>query len=334
MATDTPQTFIGIDLGGTKILAAVVDRQGHILARKKKKTVVRGQKSSPQRVLERMLATVHQVVAEAGLSLDDIAAVGASAPGPVDVGSGRVLQAANLEGWKQGFDLGAELVNALGRPVFVDNDVNLGTLGEATYGAGQGKDDVIGVFIGTGIGGGIILDGVLRHGRRYAAGEIGHVMMAPYGDRCGCGVRGHIEALASRGAISRTLTKAVSDGKAPKLAKILRERQDDRITSGVIRRALEAGDKPTRKAIARAQHDLGVFIASLVNILDPQCVVLGGGLVESLGEPFLQPIRKTAYDYFFYKRDVEKVQIVPAALGDDAVVVGATVLAQKGLAAP
>jgi glucokinase len=325
-----PSPVVGIDLGGTKILAAVVDGQGQVISRHKLKTVpAPGQKSTPDVIVPRLVTAVEKAVAKAGLSLNDIVAIGTSAPGTVDITNGRVHRTANL--WDQSFDLGPVLAERLGRPVFVDNDVNLGTLGEAVYGAARGKADVIGVFIGTGIGGGIILNGELRHGARNAAAEIGHVAMRRKGPRCGCGIRGHIEALASRGAISRRLEKAVRKGKAPVLAEILAQRNDPRITSGVIRRALEAGDKKTVRVIAEAQEHLGVFLASLVNILDPECIVMGGGLVESLGEPFLAPIRKIAYAHFFQSEDAERVEIVAAALGDDAGVLGAAVWAQRRL---
>lgn len=327
----TPATpFVGIDLGGTKILAAVVDSQGQIISRQKMKTVPQaGQQGIPEIVVPRMVEAVKKAVAKAGLTLADITAIGTSAPGTVDVSLGRVHRAANLQGWDHGYDLGPALEKRLGRPVFVDNDVNLGTLGEAVYGAGQGMKDVIGVFIGTGIGGGIILNGDLRHGFRYAAAEIGHVTVRAGGPRCGCGIRGHIEALASRGAISRRLDKAVRNGKAPILAEILAQRDDPRITSSVIRRALHAGDRKTAKVIAEVQEHLGVFLASLVNILDPECIVMGGGLVASLGEPFLEPIREIAYAHFFQHYDAERVQIVAAALDDDAVVLGAAEWAQR-----
>ncbi|HEY53734.1 MAG TPA: ROK family protein [Caldilineae bacterium] len=313
---------IGIDVGGTKILAAVVDEHGRILGRSKRKTIPRkARESGPDLVVERMAKTVQEAIQKANISPSEIAAVGASAPGPVDITIGRVFGAVNIPGWGRAYDLGPALSRLLDMPVVVDNDVNLGTLGEATFGAARGIDDVLGVFVGTGIGGGVILDGKVRRGFRWGAGEIGHMLMSCEGKHA------DVEALASRGAISRRLRQAVEAGESPLLADILRRRGDDRITSGVIRQALEAGDLTTRQIVASAQDVLGLHIASMVNLLDPQCIVLGGGLVESLGEAFIGPVRETAYANFFLQQDAHQVQIVQAALGDDAVVLGAAVLA-------
>ena len=315
---------VGIDLGGTKMLAAVVDEHGRILARSKRKTIPqKAQNPLPGLVTERMAKTVSDAIAEAGISEREVGAVGASAPGPVDINSGRVFGAVNIPGWENSYDLGPELSQLLGLPVVVDNDVTLGTLGEATYGAAKGITDVIGVFVGTGIGGGVILDGKLRHGFRWGAGEIGHMSMMCQG------IRADVESFASRGAISRRLRKAVQRGEAPRLADILKQRNDNRITSGVIRQALAVGDPTTLQAVSDAQEVLGLLIASVVNLLDPEAIVMGGGLVESLGESFLEPIREAAYANFFLQHDARRVQIVPAALGDDSVVLGAAVLARS-----
>ncbi len=315
---------VGIDLGGTKILAAVVDANGQILARSKRETVPqKTQNPTPGLVAERMATTVRAALKEAGISKRDVRAVGASAPGPVDINKGRVFGAVNIPGWNQAYDLGPELSQILGLPVVVDNDVTLGTLGEATHGAAKGIADVIGIFVGTGIGGGIILDGKLRHGFRWGAGEIGHMYMTCRGKSA------DVEAFASRGAITRRLTKAVESGEAPLIDDILKQRGNNRITSGVIRKALAVGDPTALQAIADAQEVLGLLIASVVNLLDPEAIVMGGGLVESLGQSFLEPIQEVAYANFFLKQDARQVQIVPAALGDDSVVLGAAVLARS-----
>jgi len=315
---------VGIDLGGTKILAAVVDEQGHILGRSKRKTTSgKVKKPRPGHVAERMAKTIREAMDNAEISSSEVAAVGASAPGPVDINKGWVFGAVNIPGWNKPYDLGPQLAKLSGLPVIVDNDVTLGTLGEATYGAAKGIADVIGIFVGTGIGGGIILDGKLRHGFRWGAGEIGHMYMSYKGQNA------DVEAFASRGAISRRLRKAVQRGKAPLLADILKKRDDNRITSGVIRQALAVGDPTALRAVAEAQEVLGLLIGSVVNLLDPEAIVMGGGLVESLGESFLEPVRESAYANFFLQHDARRVQIVPAALGDDSVVLGAAVLARS-----
>ena len=168
------QYVVGVDLGGTKMLAAVVDERGQILARSKRKTIPQKVKNpAPGLVTERMASSVRNAIAAAGISKHKVMAVGASAPGPVDIDKGRGFGAVNIPGWEKPYDLGPKLSKLLAIPVVVDNDVTLGTLGEATYGAAQGIADVIGIFVGTGIGGGVILDGKLRHGYRWGAGEIG-----------------------------------------------------------------------------------------------------------------------------------------------------------------
>ncbi len=316
--------YIGIDIGGTKILAAVATPEGEIVARSKQKTFPTGAstESDPMALARRIAQTAQAAMAKAGLAKGDIKAAGIGAPGPTDIRTGRVFNAVNLPGWRNGFDLGPVLRDLLGLPVFVDNDVNVGLLGEATYGAARGIDDVVGLFVGTGLGGALVLGGKLRRGFRWGAGEVGHAYLYWPGKK-----PLDIEKIASRGAISQELAKAVRKGKSPTLSRLLAQRKDGRITSGVIRKALAAGDPATRKAVARSQEALAVLIASITNFLDPQAFVMGGGLVESLGEPFLEPIRDQARDLFFVRQRVEEVQIVAAGLGDDAGVLGGVALA-------
>lgn len=324
----TSSTFVaGVDLGGTKILAAIVDAAGNIHGRSKMASVPKeAAHPDPHLIADRIAAAVQQAAGAAGLDLADLAAVGASAPGPVNVHSGEVLGAVNLPNWDKPFPLGPELSTRLnGLPVVVDNDVNLGVWGEAMYGAGRGLRDVVGIFIGTGIGGGVILGGQLRRGVRWSAGEIGHMSM-----HCQ-GMQADIEAFASRGAISRQMYRALKKGKTPIIAALLRERaqagKDAHIASGVIKKALAAGDPATVRAVAQSQQIVALLIASIVNLLDPECIILGGGLVESLGDQYVAPVRGQAYANFFLQQDVERVQIVTAALGDDAVVLGAAAMA-------
>ncbi len=326
MAKQRGDFVVGVDLGGTKILAAVVDNKGNIIGRSKRKSLPASVANpDPPLVADRIAVTVQEAVAAAKVTMTRIKAVGASAPGPVNVGTGWVHKAANLPGWEHGFDLGPELSKRLQVPVVVDNDVNLGTLGESVYGAGQGYADLIGVFVGTGIGGGLILGGRLRRGFRWSAGEVGHMTVMMGGPRCGCGELGHLEALASRGAISRRLSAAIAAGEPTALV----VKEGATIASGDIRKALDAGDPLVDRVLVEATETLGVFIASLVNLLDPECVVLGGGLVESLGERYVAAVAEHAYAHFFLKDDMDKVKILPAALGDNATVLGASVLARN-----
>lgn len=329
-ATRKIKPVIGVDLGGTKILAAVVDADGKVLGQSKRKTLSgKAEVANPPLIADRIALTVQEALAAAGLERDQIKAVGASAPGPVNVDTGWVARAANLPGWEAGYGLGPELSKRLKLPVVVDNDVNLGTLGEAVYGAGRGIADVIGIFVGTGIGGGIILEGKLRRGFRWSAGEIGHMFVDIGGPVCGCGMAGHVEAIASRGAISRRLAAAIAAGRETTLAPAGEATgKEISLTSGDIRRALDAGDALTGEVMREAQEVLGLLIASVVNLLDPQAVILGGGLVESLGEGFVEPVRSYAYRHFFLADPEHRVQIMQASLGDLATVMGAAELAR------
>jgi len=315
---------IGMDLGGTKILAAVVDGDGHIVAEAKNTT--RADKG-PDMVIKRLARTAREAVKNAGLPWDDIAAVGVGAPGPIDPEAGMVYTPPNLPGWEQ-VALGPLLSESLGLPVYVQNDVNPGTLGEYTFGAGRGARDMVGVFVGTGIGGGLILDGKLRAGARSAAGEIGHMILMAGGPVCGCGQRGCAEALASRTAIERDIEIGLSAGRESLIPKLTKQGKRP-LTSSVLTAALRKGDPLVTEVMERAQWYLGLLTASIVNILDPEVVVLGGGVVESLGHEFVEPIATTARQHFILKSGASDVRIVPSALGDHAGVLGAAVHARK-----
>jgi glucokinase len=315
---------VGLDLGGTKILAAVVNDRGEVVAEAKART--RGEKG-PDGVIERMVEAAGQAVRKARLDWKGIAAVAAGAPGPVDPDAGIVFHAPNLEGWTD-VPLAEKLAAALEVPAFVENDVNLGTLGEHVLGAGQGTRDMVGVFPGTGIGGGLILDGKLRSGFRCAAGEVGHMVLLADGPVCGCGRRGCAEALASRTAIERDIQLGLAAGRES----VLREEvigKGGPLTSGVLAGALQQGDPLVTEVLGRAQWYLGLLAAAIVNLLDPEMVVFGGGLVEALGDDFLVPVRVTARQYFIQQAGADRVQIVPAKLGDHAVVLGAAMLARQ-----
>jgi glucokinase len=282
-------------------------------------------------VIDRIAQTVTDALSAAGLSLDQIAAVGVGAPSPIDSDGGVVIHAPNLAGWRD-LPLGRLLGDVLGKPVLVENDVNAGTLGEFTLGAGRGSQDMMGVFLGTGIGGGIILGGRLRAGPRNAAGEIGHMVVAAGGPYCGCGRQGCVEAVASRTAIERDLRAAIAAGRK-NLLPLPRGTRPVQFTSTVVSRAFADGCPLTREIIGRAQWYLGLHAASIINLLDPQMLVYGGGLVHSMGEELLAPIRSVAHQHLI-RQDGPPVDIVAAQLGDDAGALGAAVFAQQSLVEP
>ena len=316
---------VGVDMGGTKILAAVINAKGEIVQQAKRATKP---KKGPEEVIERITRCVREAIDSAELNPSQIRAIGIGSPGPLDPETGVIIFAPNL-GWSN-VPLKAKLEANLSIPTFVDNDVNVGTLGEYAFGAGQGVKNLVGIFVGTGIGGGIILDGKLFHGVNKTAGEIGHMIVEAKGPRCGCGNFGCLEAVASRTAITRDLQKAIlKKGKKSKLTE-LNGGNLDLIRSKAIARAVKQGDKPTIKVVRRAAKYLGISVASIVHFLNPEMVVLGGGVVEAMGDSLLDPIRHAAAEYAL-PTTMDGVQIVAATLGDNAGVIGASVLARERL---
>ncbi len=312
---------LGVDLGGTKILAAAVDPTGRVIARIKRKTRA---ERGPEAVITRLIETCRRVIRKAGLTWDEIGGVGLGAPGPLDPTHGIIYNTPNMPGWNQ-VPLGPRLAEALGVPVYLENDVNLGTLGEHALGAGRGTQDMVGIFVGTGVGGGVILDGKLRSGVRSAAGEIGHMVVLAEGPVCGCGKRGCLESVASRTAIVRDIRSGIAAGRESIIPQMTGG-DPERLTSGVLARAWRQRDPLVREVMGRAQFYLGVGVASIVNLLDPEMIVFGGGVVEALGDEFLAQIRIVARQYFIQQRDADRVRIVTASLGDQAGVLGAAVL--------
>jgi glucokinase len=315
---------VGMDLGGTKILAAVVDSDGRITAEAKLKTQAR---EGPDAVIQRMAEGARLAARKAGVDWDKVRGMGVGAPGPLDPEAGVVHRTPNLTGW-QDIPLGPRLSELLGVPVYLENDVNLGTLGEHALGAGQGTRDMVGIFVGTGVGGGLVLDGRLRCGFRHAAGEIGHMVMMPDGPVCGCGKRGCLEALASRTAIERDIRIGLSVGRESIIPELV-GKKTLRLTSGVLAKALHSNDPLVTEVMRRAQWYLGLMTGSIVNLIDPEMVVFGGGIVEALGDDFLVPIRTTARQHFIQQAEADRVRIVAAQLGDYAGVLGAAVLVRQ-----
>ena len=319
---------LGIDLGGTKILAGVVDDQGRILGSAKRKT--RAERDVDD-VIARVVKTAQDAVSAARLDLRAISAVGIGAPGVANPRTGVIEFAPNLTDWV-GVPLGARLEKAFGVPVIVENDVNAGAYGEATVGAAAGYRSMVGIFPGTGIGGGIVLDGKLLRGAHNGAGEIGHVVVLIDGPRCGCGRRGCIEALASRTAIERDILGELRGGRQSIITKLIdRDGGEAQISSSQLASALQAHDALVTDVIKRAAHHLGIFTAGMINVLDPECVVYGGGLIEACGDVMLPIIRETTYRYLIRPLEPEKLPILEAALGDNAVLLGAAMLAREAV---
>ncbi len=314
---------IGVDMGGTKILSAVIDADGNILGTAKVPT--KADKGASE-VIDRIANSIRKAIDKSGVASESIQAVGIGAPGPLDPATGVVIFAPNL-GWRD-VPLKAELEARTGFPTFVDNDVNVGTLGEHVFGAGRGVQNVVGIFVGTGIGGGIILHGELFHGASKTAGEVGHIIVKADGPRCGCGTRGCLEAIASRTAMTKQFRKAIlKKGKKSVISK-LTDGDLGAIRSGVLAKAIRLNDKLTLKIFKKVTKYLGIGIGSIVNFLNPEMIVLGGGVVEALDDTFLDDIRAAAKKYSL-PNTLDGVQIVRAALGDNSGILGAAALARQ-----
>lgn len=321
---------IGIDVGGTKLLAGVVDADWKILSMVKKAT--KGE-AGVEAVVKRVARVARDAAREAGIRLADIAGICSAAPGALNPDDGIVRHAPNLPGWED-IPFARLLSEALsGVPVFIENDGNLGTLGEHALGAAAGYRDVIGYWVGTGVGGGLILDGKLWRGAHKTAAEIGHTTVLADGPVCGCGRRGCLESVASRTALERDVWAGIRAGRESIVPEIMARDGRDRLTSGVLAEAYEKRDPLVYEVIGRTQYYLGLSVASALNFIDPEIVVVGGGVAEALGEAYLEPIRRVAYQYTLNQRDARAIPIVGAKLGDNAVMLGAAVYARQRLGA-
>jgi glucokinase len=308
----------GVDLGGTKIQAVVTGGGETIIGEARRETPREGGAGA---VLAEIASAVREAAAAARLAVSDLDGVGVGAPGNVDTISGTVEQVSNIDGWLEPYDLGPALADDLGIPAAVGNDVTVAVDAERLYGAGRPYDSFLGVFWGTGVGAGIVLNGRTVTGRG-SAGEIGHVCAKAGGRRCGCGLRGCVEAYAGRGALE---ARARIEAKKRKtvLFDLMNERGRDRLTSGIWLRALEVGDEVAVDLLEQAVQALGVGIGSAVTLLDVEAVVVGGGLGERLGPVWLEKIEQAAACHTFFD---DAPAYVPAELGDHAGAIGASLL--------
>ena len=295
----------GVDLGGTKVLAGIVDAENRVLGRGKNATPA---EEGAEAILAAIVATVRLAAAEAGVEVGALKGIGVGSPGPLDAERGVILFSANMN--VKDFALGPDLHEALGPPVLVRNDVRVGGYGEFRLGAGAGKSNVLAAFIGTGIGGCVIVDGKVIAGSTGNAGEIGHVLIKPGGSRCGCGRRGCLEAEASRTAITKRIRKAVRKGRSSVLAAKVASK-NDKLKSKELAHAYHSGDAVTVAEVNRAAYYLGLGLGGLINVLGPEVVILGGGVVEALGPDYLDAIVTSARNQILVDPD-GRIAILPA----------------------
>jgi glucokinase len=313
----------GIDLGGTKIEAVVVGRGSKVLGAARRPTPVDG---GPEDVAAQMLGAVSEAAGQAGIEPGSLRGLGVGSPGSVDPQTGTVSEARNLPGWEGGFPLAEVLSAKLGIPVHVGNDVQVATDAEFALGAGKPYSSLLGVFWGTGVGGGIILDGKPWLGRGSAA-EIGHVVVKNGGRRCTCGRRGCMEAYAGRLAMELRARKLVKQGRSTDLFKLMEERGRTRLTSAIWARALDHDDEMATELIDGAVDALGAGIASALNVLDVEAVVIGGGLGVRFGQPMVDRIERAMMPHLF--NDAHPPAMHVAALGDLGGAIGAALLAKN-----
>ena len=313
---------VGVDLGGTNVFVLVLDEDDQVLGRSKMKTPITGDRAA---VLEVMEAAVHDATGAAGMEIGDVDGIGVGTPGVVVDGS--VGGASNVPGWYERFALSTHFADQVGVPVRISNDVNAAAIGEHRLGAGQGHDDVFVIFVGTGVGGGLILDGELFEGKHGGAGEFGHTVVVRGGAVCPCGRRGCVEAYAGRRAMAQKAERLVAAGRETILFDIVEEQDKNRPTSGVFKEALDKGDPMVADLIDEAVEALGAGIGSAVNMLDVELVVIGGGLADKLGPQFIGRVEAACRPHLFLQPP--HVSFAPAALGDEAGALGAALLARE-----
>lgn len=322
----TGDFFAGIDIGGTKISVVIAGEDGRVLGRARRK-------SKPERgfvaVMDRVTETVDEACEAAGLVRSALRAVGVGAPSPI-LPDGTAVSAVNM-GWTN-VPLGPALEERLGRPTFAENDCNVGTFGEYALPKPRRKGTLIGLFMGTGLGGGVVLNGRIVRGDNSLAGEIGHMTVVPDGRACVCGKRGCLEAYSSKTGLAYEFKHAILlERQRSILPELAGEDGLDNVRSSILRRAWDEKDEVARVALRRAARYLGIAAGNLVTLLAPTTVVLGGGVMEALGDELLPLVREAAEQHAFPSASFRAATIELASLGDDAVALGAVAYAASCL---
>jgi glucokinase len=310
----------GLDLGGTKIQAVVLDGRRTVIGQARSATPEKG---GAQDVILGLVSTLSSACADAGIEVDELTGVGVGSPGVIDHRRGIVTGAGNLPGEGAPIPIATGMKTLADVRGYVDNDVNIAVHAEYALGAAKRSKSVLGVWWGTGVGGGLVLNGKPWEGRG-AGGELGHVVVKIDGAHCTCGRRGCLEAYAGRGAMEIRARKEHKNGRKTDLFKIMEKRGRPRLTSGVWARALEADDELAHELIERALGALGAGVASAVNLLDVETVVIGGGLGSRLGEPYVERIREAMMPHLF--ADERPPRVALAQLGDLGGAIGAALL--------
>jgi glucokinase len=309
------EVIIGVDLGGTNVKTAIVSTERKVLAKDSRPTNAEG---GPEAVMHVMEQSIRELLATEGVPMNKVLAAGFGAPGPMNWQTGVVYSPPNLPGWKN-VPLASAMEKRLGIPCYVDNDANVACFGEYWLGAGQGAENMAVLTLGTGVGGGIVVFGQLLRGIDGTAAELGHLKVQRDGRMCGCGSRGCLEAYASVTGMVRTAVEGLNNG----AASVLRQTcggDFDAITGKMIADAAAGGDVFAKEVFLDTATWLGLGIASLVNMLNPEKIVLCGGMIAA-GEMLFQPVRETMLANAF-EVPGKRCQILPAGLGADSGVIG------------
>ena len=313
---------IGIDLGGTKILIALVDRNtGEVLEHVKKKTK---KDKGPKNIVRKMLEGIEELIEISGKSFDEISSIGVGAAGQIDRKNGIIIAAANLDCYD--LNLKEVLTEKFNLPVYVGNDVEIATIGEQKFGAGKDCNDFVCVFVGTGVGSAIVKDGKIITGATGTAGEIGHIIVDLNGRQCSCGAHGCLEAYASRSAIERRIEGALKKGRKSCILDYLETGKS--ITSSMIQKSIEREDELVLQCVTEASEYLSGGIASIINFINPELIILGGGLIEAVDYFYQKTIKKAKAKSL--PVPAEKIQFKKAILGDYSGVIGAAFLEDRG----
>ncbi len=305
---------ICLDVGGTKVLGAIFNEKDEIIYRLKKRSKSGGEGSAD--VEKVIISVVEEMIAESGIDRSKLNAIASCAPGVIDQDRGVVLFTPNLP-WRD-YDMASSMRKKFGVPFYVGNDVNLGVLGEYHFGAGRGYKNIVGFFVGTGMGGGLVLNGSLYTGNRFKAAEYGHMVLDPEGPLCNCGQRGCLEAFSSKQGMSAYIRQQAARGRETMMAEAV---QEGVFRSKKLKKALEAGDRVAMEAVDRACHWLAVAAGNMINIFSPDLVLLGGGVIEAVGNLFLEKILAEV-DRYCMPLIRSTVDIKIADLGDDSILYG------------
>jgi glucokinase len=318
MSDTEPGFVVGIDLGGTKILSLCLDADHNVVGRDYRETHAQ---EGVEAVIGRMVQS-----AQAAAGNRKLLGIGISAPGPLDIGRGIVTNAPNLPGWTN-ISLQKLISQRAGAPAWIENDANAGALAEHRLGAGRGSQHMVLVAVGTGVGGGLVLDGRLYHGASGGAGEVGHMVVDPDGTLCGCGRAGCLEAVASGRALDKAAEAIAAAQPNGMLAQIAR-RESEHPEAHILDVAATEGDVAAIEAIQRAGRFLGVGLANLVNLLNPNVIVIGGSVRKSklYVQTAIESMQREAF-----AQHLADVQVVEAELGDDAPAIGAALIALEKL---